>query len=80
MGIPSISNDVSVIKLDNVVFSLGKEKIPRKNGPVDILLGMDHPKLHTGETKDAGSLVARQSPFGWVAFGTTSDERLENVI
>ena len=81
VGIPSISNDVSVIKLDNVAetFGLGREKLRRKNGPVDILLGIDHPKLHTGETKEAGSLVARQSPLGWVVFGATSDERLENV-
>ena len=81
MGIPSISNYVSVIKLDNVAeaFGLSKENICRKNGPVDILLGIDQQKLHTGETKEAGSLVARQSPLGWVAFGATSDERLENV-
>ena len=81
VGIPSISNDVSVIKLDNVAetFGLSREKLRRKNGPVDILLGIDHPKLHTGETKEAGSLVARQSPLGWVVFGATSDERLENV-
>ena len=81
MGIPSISNDVSVIKLDTVAeaFGLGKEKICRKNGPVDILLRIDQPKLHTGEAKEAGSLVTRQSPLGWVVFGATSDERLENV-
>lgn len=80
VGIPSISNDISVIKLDNVAeaFGLGKEKIRRKNGPVDVLLGIDHPKLHTGETRESGNLVARRSLLGWVVFGATS-EKFENV-
>ena len=48
VGIPCISNDISVIKLDNVAeaFGLGKKKIRRGNGPVDVLLGIHHPKLH----------------------------------
>ena len=71
VGIPSISSDVSGIKLDKAaeVFGLGKEKIQRGTGPIDVLLGIDHPKLYTGETREADNLVARHSPLGWVIFG-----------
>jgi O-acetyl-ADP-ribose deacetylase (regulator of RNase III) len=70
VGIPSISSDISVIQPDDIAetFGFGKEKIRRWNGPVDVLLGIDHPKLHTGETRESGNLVARQSPLGWVIF------------
>ena len=80
VGIPSISDDVSAIKLDDVAeaFGLRKEEIRRESGPVDVLLGIDHPKLHTGETKESGTLVARRSPLGWIVFGATS-ERCESV-
>jgi hypothetical protein len=37
------------------------------------LVGIDHPKLHTGETRESGNLVARQSPLGWVVFGEMSE-------
>ena len=62
VGIPSISNDVSAIKLDDVAeaFGLRKEEIRRESGPVDVLLGIDHPKLLTGETRESGTLVARR--------------------
>ena len=75
VGIPSISSDISVIQPDDIAetFSFGKEKIRVENGPVDVLIGIDHPKLHTGETRGSGNLVARQSPLGWVVFGETSE-------
>ena len=34
-------------------------------------------RIHTGETKKAGNLVARHSPLGWVIFGATSSQQLE---
>ena len=75
VGIPSISSDISVIQPDDIAetFGFGKEKIRRENGPVDVLVGIDHPKLHTGETRESGNLVARQSPLGWVVFGEMSE-------
>jgi hypothetical protein len=43
----------------------------KKDGPVDILVGIDKPMLHIGETRQQGDFVARHSPLGWVLFGTT---------
>ena len=73
VGIPCISSDITEIKLSHVaeIFGLGEEEILRRNGPVDVLVGIDHPKLHTGETREAANLIARQSPLGWVIFGAT---------
>ena len=74
MGIPCINSDITEIKLSNVagIFALGEDEIRRTNGPVDLLVGIDHPKLHAGETRDTANLIARQSPRGWVIFGATS--------
>ena len=71
VGIPCISEDISEIKLRDVAKRLGllKAKLHRGSGPVDILVGIDHPVLHTGETKELQNLVARNSPLGWVIFG-----------
>ena len=71
VGIPCISEDISEIKLRDVAKRLGlsKAKLHRGCGPVDILVRIDHPVLHTRETKEAQNLVARNSPLGWVIFG-----------
>lgn len=57
-----------------VVKKLGLEArmLYRGNGPVDILIGINHAKMHTGETREAENLVARWSPLGWVVFGATN--------
>ena len=77
VGIPCISSDITEINLSHVagIFGLGEEEIRRRNGPVDLLVGIDHPKLHTGETREADNLIARQSLLGWVIFGTTPGKR-----
>ena len=71
VGIPCISEDISEVKLRDVSKRLGlsKAKLHRGVVPVDILVGIDHPLLHTGETKEIQNLVARSSPLGWVIFG-----------
>ena len=71
VGISCISSNISKIKVHEVVklLGLGEENIKRGDGPVDMLIGIDHPRLHTGETKQAANLVARHSPLGWVVFG-----------
>ena len=63
-------------------FGLGEDEIHRTNGPVDLLVGIDHPKLHTGETRETANLIARQSPIGWVIFGATSGkhEQMNHVF
>ena len=73
VGIPCISSEITEIKLRHLAgfFGLREDEIQRTNGPVDLLIGIDHPKLHTGETREAANLIARQSPLGWVVFGAT---------
>ena len=64
-GIPTISDDIAGIKTKEIVKQLGlKDKIHRGKGPVDILIGIDHPSMHTGETKQVRDLAARSSPLG----------------
>ena len=50
MGIPCISSDITEIKLSHVagIFGLREEEIRLRNGPIDLLVGIDHPKLHRG--------------------------------
>ena len=54
-------SDISDIKVNEVAKSLGlgEEEFWRSNGPVDILIGINHPRLHTGETRQTANLVAR---------------------
>ena len=81
MGILCKSSDITEIKLNHIagIFGLGEEEIRRRNSPVDLLIGIDHPKLHRGETREAANLIARQSPFGWVIFGATPGKH-EQVV
>ena len=74
VGIPRISDDVSAITRKAVTerTRLTGKKIHRGTGPVDLLIGRDHARLHTGETKQSGHLVDRNSPLGWVVFGAAS--------
>ena len=46
-----------------------EEKIHRERGPIDILIGVDHAYMHTGESRKFGNVVARHSPLGWIVFG-----------
>ena len=77
VGIPCISSDITEIKLSHVagILGLGEEEIRLRNGSIDPLIGIDHPKLHTGETREAINLIARQSPLAWVIFGATPGKR-----
>ena len=74
IGIACISEEItSMITSMNTAgiteqLGLTHEKIRRGRGPVDLLIGIDHAHLHTGQTKQVGHLVARKSPLGWVLF------------
>lgn len=74
IGIPNISDDVAPASITQITELLGlsSEKIRRGRGPIDILIGIDHANMHTGQTRQAGELVARQTPLGWVVFGGSS--------
>ena len=80
IGIPCISDDVVDIKTRDIAerLNLKKEDLYRGKGPVDLLIGIDHARMHTGETRQAGHLVARKSPLGWVVFGGTSQDAPES--
>ena len=71
VGIPQISDDISRIDVDNVAKVIGttETKIYRECSPVDILIGIDHAYMYTGESKKFGNVVARHSPLGWLFFG-----------
>ena len=53
IGITHISDDVTPVQTRPMAKQLGIEnkKIRRGKGPVDLLIGIDHAQLHTGETK-----------------------------
>ena len=71
ISIPCISEDIGEVKTKGIaeVLDLRKENVYRGKGPVNLLIGIDHARMHTGETRQAGQLVARHSPLGWVIFG-----------
>ena len=64
VGIPSISEDIAGIQIAQFLAPLGlmRERIHRGKGPVDLLIGIDHASMHTGQTRQAGKLVARHTP------------------
>ena len=77
IGIPSISDSVASVNIAQISEKLGlkRGKIFRENGPIDVLIGINHAKMHAGETREAENLVARRSPLGWIVFGAASDQR-----
>lgn len=74
IGIPRIIDNVVDIRTRDItgVLDLKDKNIHRGKGAVDILIGIDPAHMHTGEKRQAGHLVARNSPLGWVVFGTST--------
>lgn len=68
IGIPCISGDVVDVKTKEIAecLSLKKEDINSGKGPVNRLIGINQAHMHTGETRQAGNLIVRKSPVGWV--------------
>ena len=60
IGIPCISEDVKGIHLNSTIEKLGlqKDQVKRGIGQVDLLVGIDHAYMHTGQTKQVEHLVA----------------------
>ena len=78
IGIPCISDNVVDIKTRyRQRLNRKKEDLYRGKGPVDLLIGIDHTRMYTGETRQTGHLVARKSPLGWVVYGGTSQDAPE---
>ena len=59
------------LKFGSFTRIFGLDLLNRGDGPVDLLIGVDHAKLHLGDGKmrQRGHLVARRTLLGWVVFG-----------
>ena len=70
VDIPQISNEVEEVDITVLasMFGIAAREVGRKAGPIDLLIGINYPCFHVGETKVNASLVARRSPLGWVIF------------
>lgn len=81
IGIPCISQDVKGIQLNSTIEKLGlqQDQVKRGRGQVDLLIGIDHAYMHTGQTKQVEHLVARKSPLGWVIFGSYTAQLIDDV-
>ncbi|XP_033115373.1 uncharacterized protein LOC117115613 [Anneissia japonica] len=76
IGVPEIANvqklNMGVLKkLERVLGCT----LSRGDGPVDVLIGVDYPFMHSGETRQVDGYLARKSPLGWVTFGSSAVER-----
>ena len=80
IGIPCISEEVSAVQIRPIAEILGleNEKLRRGHGPIDLLIGIDHAQMHTGQTRQTGQIVARKTPLGWVVFGGSSEDTQKN--
>ena len=58
IGISCISEDVKGIHLNSTIEKLGlqKDQVKRGRGQVDLLIGIDHAYMHTGQTKQVEHL------------------------
>ena len=78
MGISQISENSPKLNIPGVdhissVLEIPTEKLYRKEGPIDLLIAINDPRFHIGETKIKDGLIARRSPLGWVIFGSDSE-------
>ena len=73
IGIPCISDEIKEVEVEAIERYLGLKRnvLSRGSGKLDVLIGIDHANMHTGEIKQVGNLVARHSPLGWLVFGAT---------
>ena len=58
------------------VLDIPTDKLYWKTDPIDLLIGINYPRFHVGETRVKDGLVAWRSAFGWVVFGSNSDGAL----
>ena len=66
VSIPQISEEPAVVDMNHVsrVLGIPMDKLHRKAGPIDLLIEINYPRFHIGETKVKDGLVARRSPLG----------------
>ena len=76
IGIPSIADENTTLKIKDLPARFGlplHTRFYKGKGSIDMLIGIDHPKMHTGKTRQYNQLLARHSPLGWVVFGGKSE-------
>ena len=73
VGIPCVNDDVEYFDVSNYENQFGIT-LKRGHGPIDLLIGVNHPHIHDGETKHTQNIIARHSPLGWLIFGTTGQQ------
>jgi len=54
-----------------------RKHLPWLGRAIDLLIGIYHARMHTGETRQARHVVARKSPLGWVIFGAAPQDARE---
>ena len=71
IGIPTISDEITTVNTSHLPKLLGlpDAKFHSRKGHVDLLIGIDHAHMHTGDTRQVEHLLVRNSPLGWVVFG-----------
>ncbi|XP_067030552.1 uncharacterized protein [Acropora muricata] len=67
VGIPQISDETSNpnVKYISSVLGILVNKLHRRAGPVDLLIGVNYPRFHIGETKKTEGFDARKSSLGY---------------
>ena len=60
IGIPFFSEDITDVKVLKIArqLDLRRGHLRQGNGDTDLLIGIDQAKLHKGETREAGNVVA----------------------
>lgn len=66
----TISDEIPPVKTSHLpeLLGLSDAKFHRRKGHVDLLIGIDHAHMHTGDTRQVEHLLMRNSPLGWVVF------------
>ena len=70
IGISHISDDVTNVNLRRIsdTFGIPIDQLKRKSGSVNLLIGINYPHFHVGETRIKHGLAVRMSPLRWVVF------------
>ena len=71
IGLDVINDNIATVEVRELTRIFGLDLLNRGDGPVDLLIGVDHARLHLGDgkTRQRGHLVARRTLLGWVVFG-----------
>ena len=75
VGVSQISEDTPGVDNNHIarVFGIPISELHRDAGLVDLLIRINYPRSHAGETKTIEGLVARKGPLSWVVFGCNSE-------